>query len=103
MRETLRRDPSMPLRTVIDKSINESLSRCIFTSATAFLAMLPMAMQGGPAVASFAIPMAFGIVIATSSSIFIAAPILLLLGDWNARRPRSKLFPAIDEAELSAP
>src|SRR5690606_965517 len=103
MRENLRRDPAMPLRAVIDKSINESLSRCIFTSATAFLAMLPMAIEGGPAVASFAIPMAFGIVIATSSSIFIAAPILLLLGDWQARRPRSRLLPPIDEAEALAP
>jgi SecD/SecF fusion protein len=76
----------MPLRQIIDKSINEVLARCIFTSLTTFLAMIPMAVWGGPAVASFAVPMVFGIVVATSSSIFIAAPILLLLGDWQARR-----------------
>lgn len=35
---------------------------------------------------SFAIPMVFGIVIAASSSVFIAAPILLFLGDWRTRR-----------------
>jgi SecD/SecF fusion protein len=103
MRENLRRDPAMPLRNVVDKSINESLSRCIFTSATAFLAVLPMALQGGPAVASFAIPMAFGVVIATSSSIFIAAPILLLLGDWHARRASVRDAAAGTDAEALAP
>jgi SecD/SecF fusion protein len=37
-------------------------------------------------VASFAVPMAFGIAIAATSSVFIAAPILLFLGDWRGRR-----------------
>ena len=86
MRENLRLYKAMPLREIIDKSINEVLARCIFTSLTTFLAMLPMAIWGGPAVASFAIPMVFGVVVATSSSIFIAAPILLFLGDWRSRR-----------------
>jgi SecD/SecF fusion protein len=45
-----------------------------------------MAIWGGSAVASFAIPMVFGIVIAASSSVFIAAPILLFLGDWRASK-----------------
>lgn len=103
MRENLQRDPSMPLRNVIDKSINQSLSRCIYTSATAFLAMLPMAIYGGPAVASFAIPMAFGVVIATSSSIFIAAPILLLLGNWHAWRVSTRGPTSTLDAEASAP
>ncbi|MCP6335965.1 hypothetical protein NL449_28505, partial [Klebsiella pneumoniae] len=44
------------------------------------------AIWGGSAVSSFAIPMVFGIVIAASSSVFIAAPILLFLGDWRVRR-----------------
>ncbi len=86
MRENLRRFKAMPLRSVIDKSINETLARCIFTSVTTFLAVLPMAIWGGPAVASFAIPMLFGVVIAASSSIFVAAPLLMLLGDWRSRR-----------------
>jgi SecD/SecF fusion protein len=62
------------------------MARCVYTSATTALAMLPLALWGGPAVASFAIPMLFGVVIATTSSIFIAAPILLFLGDWRGRR-----------------
>lgn len=76
----------MPLRELIDLSINQVLVRCFFTSATTILAMLPMAIWGGSAVHNFALPMVFGIIIATSSSIFIAAPILLLLGTWWRER-----------------
>lgn len=85
MRENMRLYKSMPLRDVIDKSINETLGRSIYTSLTAFLAMLPMAIWGGSAVSSFAIPMVFGIFVAAVSSVFIAAPILLFLGDWRKR------------------
>lgn len=86
MRENLRRLKNTPLREVIDRSINETLGRSLYTSVTALVAMLPMAVWGGSAVASFAIPMVFGIIIAASSSVFIAAPILLFLGDWRRRR-----------------
>src|SRR5262249_47677130 len=81
MRENMRLYKAMPLRDLIDKSINETLARSLYTSVTAFLAILPMAIFGGAAVESFAVPMVFGIVIAASSSVFIAAPILLFLGD----------------------
>ncbi len=85
MRENMRLYKSKPLREIIDMSINQVLVRCIYTSMTTFLCMFPMAIWGGSAVHNFALPMLFGIVIATSSSIFIAAPILLLLGDWWQR------------------
>ncbi|WP_420962792.1 protein translocase subunit SecD [Brucella sp. IR073] len=90
MRENLRLYKSKPLREIIDMSINQVLARCIFTSMTTFLAMLPMAIWGGSAVENFAIPMIFGIVIATSSSIYIAAPILLFLGDWWKRHKKDQ-------------
>ncbi len=86
MRENMRLYKAMPLREMIDKSINETLGRSLYTSMTAFLALLPMAIWGGNAVESFAIPMVFGIIIAASSSVFIAAPILLFLGDWRKKR-----------------
>ncbi len=90
MRENMRLYKKMPLRELIDLSINETLARSLYTSVTAFLAMLPMAIWGGSAVESFAIPMVFGIVVAASSSVFIAAPILLFLGDWRTRRKASQ-------------
>ncbi|MBM3524670.1 MAG: protein translocase subunit SecF, partial [Alphaproteobacteria bacterium] len=75
-----------PLRQLIDLSINETLSRTIGTSMATFLATLPLALFGGEALEEFAITMLFGIILATSSSIFIAAPILLLLGEDRLRR-----------------
>jgi SecD/SecF fusion protein len=93
MRENMRLFKVMPLRELIDRSINETLARSLYTSVTAFLAVLPMAIWGGSAVASFAIPMAFGIAIAASSSVFIAAPILLFLGDWRSRRANRQSVP----------
>jgi SecD/SecF fusion protein len=76
----------MELRELIDRSINETLARSLYTSMTALVSLIPMAIWGGSAVESFAIPMVFGIVIAASSSVFIAAPILLFIGDWRTRR-----------------
>ncbi len=86
MRENLRKFKTMPLRKLIDMSINETLNRTLGTSMTVFLASLPLALFGGPSLSGFALMMLFGIVVGTSSSIFIAAPILLLLGENRLRR-----------------
>lgn len=92
MRENLRKYKSMPLRELIDLSINETLSRTLFTSLTTFLAMIPLAFMGGEAVEVFAIGMLFGIVVGTSSSIFIAAPLVLLTGEkWLRRKKASEM------------
>ena len=86
VRENLRKYKSMPLRDLIDLSINETLNRTLGTSGTVFLAALPLALFGGSALSGFAWIMLFGIVVGTSSSIFIAAPILLFLGEHRLRR-----------------
>ena len=86
VRENLRKYRSMPLRELIDMSINETLNRTLGTSMTVFLAALPLAVFGGSTLSGFAAVMLFGIVVGTSSSIFIAAPILLLLGARRLRR-----------------
>ena len=86
MRENLRKYKTMPLRELIDLSINETLNRTLGTSMTVFLAALPLALFGGTTLSGFAWVMLFGIVVGTSSSIFIAAPILLFLGENRLRR-----------------
>ncbi len=86
MRENLRKYKSMPLRELIDLSINETLSRTVGTSSTVFLAALPLALFGGATLSAFAWTMMFGIIVGTSSSIFIAAPILLFLGEQRLRQ-----------------
>jgi SecD/SecF fusion protein len=95
MRENLRLYKKMPLREIIDMSINQVFARCIYTSVAILLSMLPMAIWGGSAVENFAVPMVFGVVVATTSSIFIAAPILLLLGDWWKHRHERETAPGI--------
>ncbi len=86
VRENLRKYKAMPLRQLIDLSINETLNRTINTSFTTFLATIALAVIATGAVKEFAIVILFGIVIGTSSSIFIAAPILLFLGENRLRR-----------------
>jgi SecD/SecF fusion protein len=86
VRENLGSGAGRPLREVIDRSINETLSRTVGTSLALFLAIAPLALFGGPALNEFALTLIFGLVLATSSSIFIAAPILLNLGErWLTR------------------
>ena len=86
VRENLRKYKTLPLRDLIDLSINETLNRTLGTSMTVFLASLPLALFGGESISGFAWVMLFGIIVGTSSSIFIAAPILLFLGENRLRR-----------------
>ena len=85
VRENLRAFKRMPLRELIDRSINDTLSRTIATSGTVFLAILPLAIMSQGTLREFATTLLAGIVIGTSSSIFIGAPILLLLGEGRLR------------------
>jgi preprotein translocase SecF subunit len=85
IRENLSKHKSVPLRALIDLSINQTLSRTVVTSLTVLLSILPLAFMGGESVQGFAVAIIFGIVVGTSSSIFIASPILLFLGEKRLR------------------
>jgi preprotein translocase subunit SecF len=65
---------------VLNRAINQTLSRTIMTSLTTALSMFALYFFGGPAVHGFALTMLIGIVIGTLSSIFFANPILYWLG-----------------------
>jgi preprotein translocase SecF subunit len=82
-RENLRKYKRMPLGEVIDMSINEMLTRTIITSLTAVLALVALAMFGGPSLFGLSVILLFGIAIGTYSSIYIAAPVILL---WGVKR-----------------
>jgi preprotein translocase SecF subunit len=85
MRENLRKYKRMPLGELVDLSLNETLSRTIITGCTALFALIGLLYFGGEALSGFAIAMIFGIVIGTYSSIYVAAPSILL---WGVRRGR---------------
>jgi preprotein translocase subunit SecF len=79
MRETMRKYKTMDFRTLINKSLNETLSRTILTVSTTALAVLSLLLFGGEVLRGFSIAMLWGIVIGTYSSLFIAAPLLYYL------------------------
>ena len=83
LRENLRKYKTMPLRDVIDLSINETLSRTIITGLTAVMVLAALAIYGGEALFGFSIALMFGIVVGTYSSIYVGAPIILL---WGVKR-----------------
>ena len=83
LRENLRKYKTMPLREVIDLSINETLSRTIITGVTAVMVLAALAVFGGEALFGFSIALMFGIIIGTYSSIYVGAPIILL---WGVKR-----------------
>jgi SecD/SecF fusion protein len=66
--------------TIINKAINDTLSRTIMTSLTVFLTILILFLVGGEVTKGFAFAMLIGVITGTYSSIFVAAPILVDLG-----------------------
>ena len=83
IRENLRKFKKMPLGELIDLSINETLSRTIMTGVTALFALGVLAVLGGGPLQPFAIALIFDIVVGTYSSVYVAAPVLLL---WGVKR-----------------
>jgi preprotein translocase SecF subunit len=93
IRENLRKYRKMPLVELLDLSINETLSRTTLTHVVTFLAMLPFVIVGGEAIYGFSLAMCFGIIIGAYSSIFVAAPLQLILGmkrDWSSAPAKAK-------------
>jgi len=80
IREDSRLMPNAPRGEVINRAINETLSRTVMTSLTVFLTILILFLVGGETTKGFAFAMLIGIITGTYSSIFVAAPILVDLG-----------------------
>ncbi|GFO66949.1 protein-export membrane protein SecF [Geomonas limicola] len=76
IRENMQRNLDQPLAEIFNFSINEVLPRTVITSLTTFLAAASLLLFGGEVIHDFALALVTGVVIATYSSIFIAAPIV---------------------------
>ncbi len=98
IREKFKTSKSEPLDTVIDRAVNETLSRTLMTSGTTLLAVLAILIFGGPELRSFSVAMLWGIFVGTYSSIFIASPILVRLGVQRegGRESRVSKFSNVD-------
>ncbi len=87
IRENLKRYRKESLALVINKSINETISRTILTSITTLMVVVTLYLFGGGIIHDFAFAMIIGVLIGTYSSIFVASPILLA---WQERSQRPK-------------
>ncbi len=79
IRETLRKDKSADLKTIINRSINATLTRTVNTSLTTLLACLALLFLGGRTLFGFSLALTWGIVTGTFSSVYVGAAVLLYL------------------------
>jgi preprotein translocase subunit SecF len=77
IRENLRKHHRNPLDFIINRSVNETLSRTILTSVTTLVVVLALFVLGGGIIHDFAFALMVGVLIGTYSSIYVASPILL--------------------------
>jgi preprotein translocase subunit SecF len=82
IRENLRKHHKSPLEIIINRSVNETLSRTILTSLTTLVVVVALFVLGGGIIHDFAFALLVGIVVGTYSSIYVASPILLA---WQVR------------------
>jgi preprotein translocase subunit SecF len=79
IREIRRANTGDSLPEIINKSVNQTLSRTVMTSGLTFLAVLSLYLFGGHVINDFALAMLIGIVVGTYSSIYVAAPVIVTL------------------------
>ena len=79
IRENLHSSKREPLTVVINRSINDTLPRTVFTSTTSMAVLLSLLIFAGPIIRPFAWVMVFGMIVGTFSTLFIATPALLLI------------------------
>lgn len=87
IRENLKLKQREEVKSVMNSSINEVLSRTIITSSTVLFTSLALFFFGGEVIHDFSLAMIMGVIVGTYSSIFVASPIVLL---WGGKRPFAK-------------
>jgi preprotein translocase subunit SecF len=89
IRENLKLMRREKLSDIVNKSINQTLSRTILTAGLTFLTVVALFLFGGEVLNGFSFALVIGILIGTYSSIAIAAPILVAYQDWRSGRGRT--------------
>ena len=86
IRENLRLSRRESLPDVVNRSINQTLSRTVLTSGLTFLTVLSLFVFGGPVLKGFSFALVVGILIGTYSSIAVAAPMLVAWQEWRGKQ-----------------
>jgi preprotein translocase subunit SecF len=84
------------LTDIVNRSINQTLSRTVLTSGLTFLTVLSLYLFGGEVLRGFSFALVIGIIIGTYSSIFIASPMLVAYQDWKQNRGGRPAIPAAE-------
>jgi len=100
IRENLRLSRREPLPDLVNRSINQTLSRTVLTSGLTFLTVLSLYIYGGPVLRGFSFALVVGILIGTYSSIAIAAPMLVAYQEWRARSGKTVALPAAKRSKV---
>lgn len=90
IRENLRRMAGVPFEAVVNESIVQTLGRSLNTSFTVILVLTALLLFGGESIQWFVVALLVGILSGTYSSIFNAAPLLVVWQEWSDRRRRAK-------------
>ncbi len=103
IRENLKLMRREKLSDIVNRSINQTLSRTILTAGLTFLTVLALYLFGGEVLHGFSFALVIGILIGTYSSIAIAAPILVAYQDWRSTRGRQPVMVAAGGAKAKPP
>ncbi|MDX1485344.1 MAG: protein translocase subunit SecF [Alphaproteobacteria bacterium] len=79
IRENLRKFKAMPTEDLLNLSVNQTLSRTLLTSITTLLALVAIFFFGGAVIKDFSFALIWGVLVGTYSSIFVAAPVVMML------------------------
>ena len=100
IRENLKLIRRGTLSEIVNKSINQTLSRTVLTSGLTFLTVMSLFLFGGEVLNGFSFALVIGILIGTYSSIAVAAPMLVAYQDWRGRRGKAAALPAGKRAKV---
>lgn len=98
IRENLRLTRREPLADLVNRSINQTLSRTVLTSGLTFLTVLSLFIFGGQVLRGFSFALVVGILIGTYSSIAVASPMLVAWQEWRANKGKTAALPAARRA-----
>ena len=100
IRENLRLSRREPLSDIVNRSINQTLSRTVLTSGLTFLTVLSLYIFGGEVLKGFSFALVVGILIGTYSSIAVAAPMLVAYQEWRASKGQATSLPAAKRTKV---
>jgi preprotein translocase subunit SecF len=102
LRENLMKYKTMPLKDVMNLSVNETLSRTLMTSVTTMIALVAMLIFGGDVIRGFSFAILFGVILGTYSSVYVAKNIVLFIGLDRSDKPKKDRGTPAEYANIDA-